>query len=448
MKAGLFFKRLKRKIKGGTLSGDEPLNLRKTLKRFVETGFFHIFGGTVINKIIAFLTSVVLVRILTAEEYGVFTYAWNIYSMLLLLDGVGMASAVLQICSERSTEEAYMRAVGHYGLKCGALFDLLLAVVLFAIGTWAPLSISGARGALQLLSGLPIFHFLFDVISNYLRAEKRNRDYAALKTFNTAVIFAVSMLGTWVLREKGLILGYYAAYILTLCVCLLRRDVGLLLPAERPEKSVRRAFWGIAVVSMCNTALSQLLYLLDIFVLGVVDPQETVLASYRVATIIPTALNFIPVALITYVYPYFAEHRMDGRWCLDRYKKMLIGLGAFNLITGCVLIAGAPFFVRLIFGETYSDVTPIFRLLIVNYCISGTLRVPAGNLLVTQRKLKFNLFVAILSGLVNIAADFLFISWWGAMGAALATVLVVIITSVMNVSYLMYTFKSVSGKEG
>ena len=40
-----------------------------------KTGFFHIFGSNVINKILAFLSSVILVRILTKTEYGAFTYA-------------------------------------------------------------------------------------------------------------------------------------------------------------------------------------------------------------------------------------------------------------------------------------------------------------------------------------------------------------------------------------
>ncbi len=60
------------------------------IKTLLRTGFFHIFGSSVINKIIAFLSSVVLVRILTKAEYGVFTYAWNIYSIILILNGMGI----------------------------------------------------------------------------------------------------------------------------------------------------------------------------------------------------------------------------------------------------------------------------------------------------------------------------------------------------------------------
>ena len=62
--------------------------------------------------------------------------------------------------------------------------------------------------------------------------------------------------------------------------------------------------------------------------------------------------------------------------------------------------------------------------------------------MVTQRKLRFNLFVAVISSAVNIVADYYFIQWWGSMGAAYATVLVIMITSIMSTAYLIKTFRS------
>ena len=75
----------------------------------IRTGFFHIFGSSVMNKIIAFLSSIVLVRILSKEEYGVFTYAWNIYSIILLFSGMGLDSGMLQLASEKSGDESYAK---------------------------------------------------------------------------------------------------------------------------------------------------------------------------------------------------------------------------------------------------------------------------------------------------------------------------------------------------
>ena len=75
-------------------------------KKLFQTGFFHIFGSSVINKILTFLSNVVLVRLISKEAYGVFTYAWNIYSLVLLLNGLGVVSGLLQLCSERADDRA------------------------------------------------------------------------------------------------------------------------------------------------------------------------------------------------------------------------------------------------------------------------------------------------------------------------------------------------------
>ena len=411
------------------------------IKTLLKTGFFHIFGSSVINKVIAFLSSVVLVRILSKTEYGVFTYAWNIYSMILILNGMGIESGVLQISSEHSGDIAYANRASNYGVRFGLKFDLILFAVILGTGLFAPLKIERSRPVLCLLCLLPMAQLLFQMTTSYLRAQKRNQEFARLTVINTILVFAVSAGAAFLFREKGLVVGYYAAYILSFLIGLIVYHIRLFNSTPKLDGEDRRALLKISAITMCNNGLSQLMYLLDVFVLGIVDPQETLLASYKVATMIPSALAFIPLALITYLYPYFAEHKDDGKWCLGRYRQIVLGLGAFNLLLSGILFAGAPLIIRLLFGEQYLDAVPVFRILSVNYFFSGTFRILSGNLLVTQRKLKFNLFVAIVSSLTNIVADYFFIQWWGSVGAALATVLVVLISGILSTTYLIHTFR-------
>ena len=411
------------------------------IKTLFKTGFFHIFGSSVINKIIAFMSSVVLVRILTKAEYGVFTYAWNIYSIILIFNGMGIESGVLQVSSEHSGDTEFGDRASNYGIRFGIKFDLFLGVIILLIGLFAPLKIEASREILCMLCILPISQILFQMTTTYLRAQKRNQEFARLTVLNTALIFVVSAGCAFIFREKGLVFGYYAAYLSSFVVGLLIYHIRIFNNSMPLDGEERKGLLKIAVISMTNSGLSQLMYLLDVFVLGIVDPQETILASYKVATMIPSALAFIPLALITYLYPYFAEHRGDGNWCLKRYKQILLGLGGLNLLISVVLFTGAQMIIRLLFGEQYLDAVSVFRILSVNYFFSGTFRILSGNLLVTQRKLKFNLFVAIVSSLTNVVADYFFIQWWGSIGAALATVLVVFVSSVLSTTYLIHTFR-------
>ena len=115
----------------------------------------------------------------------------------------------------------------------------------------------------------------------------------------------------------------------------------------------------------------------------------------------------------------------------------ILAVGFFNFIISALLIILAPWLISIIFGEQYIDALVPFRILSASYFFSGTFSVITGSLLVTQRKLFFNTFVAVLSGILNIIADYVLVVLFEINGAAMATISVVIITSILNVSYFV-----------
>ena len=75
-------------------------NIKHLLRKLTKTGFFHIFGSSVLNKILSFMCSIVVVRIVSKISFGEYTYANNIVSLILLFSGLGMVSGTFQLCSE------------------------------------------------------------------------------------------------------------------------------------------------------------------------------------------------------------------------------------------------------------------------------------------------------------------------------------------------------------
>lgn len=408
----------------------------------MSTGFFYIVGGSALSKIVGFLSSTILVRLLSKEEYGAFTYSWNIYNMFCLASGLGMISALLQLCSERRKEEKYIASAFSYATKCSTIFDGFLGLAMVASSFLLPPAIKNAKTLLRMMCFLPIVHLQIGLLSIYFRTKGDSRKYAALSLFESVAVLFFVNAGAVICQEIGTILGYYISYVATIYFGV-RISNGFFCPQNHVslQATEKKELWSIALTSMSIEALSQLMYFLDIFILGIVAPEETVLASYRVATIIPTALIFIPNAVVTYIYPYFAENRYNKKWCLATYKNVVIGIGIFNLIVAAVLFAFAPIIICVFFGKQYLDATPIFRLLSINYIFSGTFRIISGNLLVTQRKLKFNFLVVAISSTANIIGNYFFIQWWGAIGAAVATMISVSIAGIMSTSYWIYILK-------
>lgn len=294
--------------------------------------------------------------------------------------------------------------------------------------------------AIAFLPGVMLVH---EMQGTYLRTELRNKEYAVSNTFTTVSVFVLSCVLSWLFSVKGLIAAKYIAFILAIIFTAWRFKVYYPIKNQvHLERDTIKAFWGISGISMLNNGLSRLMYLLDIFVLGIVLPDSTLIASYQVATNIPTALAFIPAAIVIYIYPYFAKHKEDKKWVLKKYTQVTIALGFGCFVIAVVMVVFAPWIIRLVFGEAYLDAVPAFRILSVSFAVSSPFRTLAGNILVTQRRLKFNLFVAILSSAFNTVLNVLFIQEAGAVGAAYATLITAIISSILNVWYLIAILKT------
>ena len=189
------------------------------------------------------------------------------------------------------------------------------------------------------------------------------------------------------------------------------------------------------------------MYLLDIFVLGYVVVDSGVIASYKIATNIPTALQFIPQAIMVFLYPYFARNKDNREWLLKNYKRLILSFGLFNLAVSFMMFVFAKPIIFIFFGEQYLDALVPFRILSCSYFFSATFRSIAGNLLITQRKLKFNLFVSVFASAMNTILNIFMIRAWESNGAALATLITIFVSGLISTCYLIYVFKSKKKKE-
>lgn len=410
-------------------------------KKIKTTGFFDIFGSSIIVKVVGFLSSIILVRMVTKEEYGVFSYAWNIYSIIMLLSGFGALHAVLQIGSEDAQDDKLKAQIYQYAWNKGSLVNFFLGIAILLLGLFVPLEIGEASFLLCIMCLLPFIQYGSDYQTMYLRTERKNRQYGQANIVNVVLVLCFSIVGSLIWREKGFVFGRYVAYILLVIFGIIFWKVPIAFRKVKLSEKAKKDFWYIALVSMLNGGLSQLLYLADVFLIGMIIPNESIIASYKVATTIPTALSFIPTALITYIFPYFTSHKDDGKWCMKYYGIVTGIMAIFNGLVAITMFFGAEIIITLMFGSAYLDAVIPFRILSISYFFSGTFRSIAGNLLVTQRKLGFNTGVAIFSGILNIIADIFLILWQGSIGAAYATLSVVIFSSILNVFYLIFVFR-------
>lgn len=412
-----------------------------------RTGFGHIFGANTINQVFAFASNFILIRILSKGEYGIYSYAFNIYSFFALAIGLGMESACMQVCSEKMKGNGDADRNMRFGILFGSGFNLILGVFIILGALFLPLPLAGVAEVLWLFALMPFVTSLFNLAQTYFRYQLMNVEYSKCSVLNTALILAGSVAGAVLLKTPGLIVFREAAMLVTvlLAVWIYRFPLARILKAARISVREKIDMLKIAAISMLNIATGQLLYLIDVFLIGMLISDELVVASYKTATIVPNALLFIPTALVVYIYPYFAQKQDDKAWVKEKYFLLLKYFGLFNILVSVMLIILAPLIIRILFGAQYLDAVTAFRILSLSYFFSATFRKTTGNILVTQRKLHVNFWIGVMEGVLNIISNWFLILFMGAVGAAVTTLIICVVSSAVSVGYFVtYLNKSES----
>jgi O-antigen/teichoic acid export membrane protein len=408
-------------------------NIAAHIKNIKDRGFFHIFLADVINKSVSFFTVFALVRILSKQTYGEWSYALNVISIILLFQGMGSIPALLQYCSSaQSTSQIH--SYFKFGIRVGLVSNIVLAVITFCIACFIPLPVEGSNRILLYLSFLPLITIVFESILMYLRSTFQNKSFSLLSVMNTILFFFGSVIGGLLFNVIGVALGRYFAY----SVCIggaiksIRSEVRDIVKAKELEYTEKKGFLKFGIIAMLTNSISSMLYLIDIQLIGLFSKNAEIVASYQTATIIPFALNFIPLAIMTFSYPYFAKKGNNLSWVISSYHSLLKYLIPLNLAISGGLFILAPVIIPLIFGAQYTDSIVPFRILSLGYFIAGTFRIPAGNILASIKLIHINLFNSIICGILNIILDILLIPIYGATGAALTTVSIFVLSSIIS----------------
>ncbi|MBB6624640.1 oligosaccharide flippase family protein [Clostridium gasigenes] len=417
------------------------------INSLLKKGLLQIFSANIINKIVQFATIIFLTRIISQTEYGLFSYAQNTMNIAMLLEGLGVTAGILQYCSVEK-EDGKKFVFFNYGTKVGMLINLVTSLGIMAWAAWGPLAMEGSRTFLFIMSFIPLLSITYGSIQAYLRSTLRNKEFSRLTVFNTVAYFVFTVGFSAIMGANGLILGMYLAYLSTVILgaFIIRKDIFLYKNTKMESKDKKIQFLKYSIITVLSNAMSQILYLLDTQLIGTFTKDPIIIANYKNATTIPFNLTFIPLSLIVFAYPYFAQNRNNKVWMKEKLSLLVKGLGVVNLfITIFGLVFAEPIF-AIVFPK-YMDAIPCFRVLMVGYFVSATFRIPYGNILASVGNVKANLINAIFSGVCNVILDIILIIKYGSIGAAYATLIVFIISSMIHYIFIRRYMNSIDVTE-
>lgn len=408
----------------------------KKLQSLYKRGFFHIFAGGICSKLVAFVSSIVIVRLVDKEAYAALAYADNIYSYVTLVAGLGMASAVLKYSmgENRDKNDSFYR----FSMVYGTLFQVVLLVLISIVVSKVDVPFKETSALLYSLLPYGFLYYWALLLQSFFRTELKNNRYAQFSFLQILLVFILTVLGIKIAGVGAVPFARTIALVLVIAVYgrpFFQRVWHANL--QSLEKSEIRGFMAMAISLLVSNIFSMIMPLNETFLVNNMIADEVATANYKVANLIPSQLPFVTSSIVIYFFPILAKEQ-DKKKVWNRAKQ--IGRNVFLLIMFISLVGFiiTPFIIRFVYGSKYDDARVISGILWIVYGLNAGMRMMPMNILPAVGCVKYNVILSMLSCIIHLVLDYIFIKNLGVYGAAFATGIVYLVSGVL---YWYYLFK-------
>lgn len=408
-----------------------------------KLGVLEYVLSDIFQKVIIFVGGFVIVRILTKEDYGSYTYILNTFNIFYLFGDFGISAAVLQYASVNYLNEEKRKMYIRYGRNVLRIVSGLSVVGIFLISFVYRFTIEGTRELFCLLIFLPAFKNEINYFQMILRVELRNKIYAGIN-FMATIIHYIALIGMAIFMGlEGAVAAVYPEVLVVLIMYIVAikptttyQNINVDFTQE--EKKI---FWKFAILMQINQMSLAVLNYLDIYCLGITIKQPEIIAEYKVASTIPTALYFIPKSIMFFMVPLMGRKKQNLDWTKKAFGKIVF-INFILCLSITIIFSG--FFsviIRIVYGTKYAGSRMSFLVLLIGFVVYGVLQAPASNILVVQEKLKVIIFTSVMGAVLNIILNIWLINMVGSVGAAIATLLSHLFVGGILTLYLVVLFR-------
>lgn len=408
---------------------DNIKNILCKLKSLVFSGLSYIIFGNFLSKGVALLSSILIARFVDKAEYAYLSYADNLYQYITLFTGLGLASALLVVCTPDVSIGKHRSYLGK-ALEYGGIFEFISSLLLCLGTQLISIPFPQARKYMWLLLLYPLMTYMFNTLQAYIRVKRNNKLYAGLGAAHTVIVGILSIFLVLIIDTVGVVFSRYVAVIAVTVIAAMyisKADKGISLCKITNEEQKKFLLLGLSL--MFANLFSGMMPINETFIVNNLIKDEIVTANFKVAGIIPSMLPIITSSVMVYYFPIIAAMK-DGKEIKKKVSKIALVNGAIILAVTAVGMIVTPVGIGLVYGEKYSDAAGISYLLWIMRAANTVFRMIPLNILAAIGEAKFNAYVSVITCIAHAVLDYIFIYNWGVDGIAYAAIIVYIISAV------------------
>lgn len=416
----------------------------------IKTGAILSYLAIIINIGLGLIYTPWMIRHIGQSDYGLYTLANSLITLFMV--DFGLSAATSRYVAAYRTENDTMGLKRFLGAvyRLYLIIDTLIFIILLAVffhleaiyGNLSPAEIDKLRVVFCIAGIYSIINFPCVTFNGILTAYEA---FVPLKVADLAYrIGSVCLTVILLLLGGGLfsIVAINAACGLVvngIKYYYVRKNIGFPVRPARMKDTDRNLYKDIFSFSLWATLTSfanRLVFNISPSILGMVcaGASSAIAVFGIISTIegyaytITTALNGMFMSKITRITHHTETSRTE-------LTKLTTNVGRFQYIVNGLIVVGLAMigkeFISLWMGDYYIDAYYGILLVIAPGLFYNSLQI-ANTALVVNKKVKYQAYVAIVTGVCNVILSLFLSRHWGVIGAAVAICLAYTLRNILN----------------
>lgn len=411
------------------------------IQSFRERKGGYILFASLFTKIVSFLVSIVVIRLLAKEEYGFITYAFTVIAFILPFMGAGVHQGLLRfgsLCNAQSEKKYFFQLC----LKRGLLYSSILALILIVLIPIITKNVTNSAFYLYLLVFQLFGLLLFVMVGIYARLLHLNKLYAKMEIISSLCLLVFNTSLCFLFGGPGYIVSVVSVpFIIGLFFFFKLR---LHLPARSPINLQfnTKEILSYGIYMSLGSVFAQLLYAVDILIIGNLLENAKLISQYKVASLIPFNLLIIPVAILTTDFVKLSRASEHDKPYLKSYYLNYLKI-FFWISLGLLLFF--YFFsetILLIFGREYQQEPQLMVIFAIGIVGGLLFRVPLGNLLSAIGWPRISAIFSVIILILNVIGSYFMVQRYGITGAAIVTSSLMWLSGLLSLGAFIYFLKN------
>jgi len=392
--------------------------------------YFKNTGWLMLGKILSLIVGIFIAKFLGPHDFGDLSFATSFTAIIAAVGTLGLDSFVIREILDQPGKRDEILGTSFWMRLGVSLFIVPASVLIYILfrsfaekqGTELTLVVTFCASAL--------FFKSFNIIDSYFQSQVRSK--VVVQVQNICLIISSLIKISFVLLKLPLV---YFAFALVIDGIMLA--IGLVIIYHRENlhvrnwvfnpsraKSLLSQSWPLILSAVMVTLYMQI----DILMLKSFT-GSTEAGIYSAAARISEAWYFIPIAIVTSVFPAIIHARKTDP---ARYQKRLQNLYdllvIISLPVALVVSLGADTFIQVLYGDKF-DGAGIMLSIHIWSGIFVFLGSASGQYLLAEGFTVISLYRTALGAMVNIALNLWLIPLYGGLGASIATLIAYFVTT-------------------